>query len=73
MTGVQTCALPISGGLLAQGLPPESALRAAVYLHGLAGDLVAASGRGVGLVAWDLAECLPAAISRVHAGGGAAA
>ena len=63
----------VAGGLLAQGLPPESALRAAVYLHGLAGDLVAASGRGVGLVAWDLAECLPAAISRVHAGGGAAA
>ncbi|PYM65648.1 MAG: bifunctional ADP-dependent NAD(P)H-hydrate dehydratase/NAD(P)H-hydrate epimerase, partial [Candidatus Rokuibacteriota bacterium] len=23
----------VAGGLLAQGLPPESALRAAVYLH----------------------------------------
>jgi ADP-dependent NAD(P)H-hydrate dehydratase / NAD(P)H-hydrate epimerase len=62
----------VAGGLLAQGVPAESALRAAVYLHGLAGDL-AAAGRGAGLVAGDLAECLPAAIARVQTGGGTGA
>jgi hydroxyethylthiazole kinase-like uncharacterized protein yjeF len=55
----------VAGGLLAQGLRPVPALRAAVYLHGLAGDL-AAEARGVaGLVAGDVADALPEAIRRV--------
>jgi NAD(P)H-hydrate epimerase len=57
----------VAGGFLAQGLDPESALRAAVYLHGLAGDLVAARLGGVGLLAGDLAEALPDAIRQVRA------
>jgi NAD(P)H-hydrate epimerase len=55
----------IAGGLLAQRVAPGQALRAAVYLHGLAGD-VAAETRGVaGLVAGDLADAVPEAIRRV--------
>jgi ADP-dependent NAD(P)H-hydrate dehydratase / NAD(P)H-hydrate epimerase len=55
----------VTGGLLAQGLAPASALRAAVYLHGLAGDIVAAGRGPVGLLAGDLAEALPAAVGRL--------
>jgi NAD(P)H-hydrate epimerase len=58
----------IAGGLLAQGLPPASASRAAVYLHGLAGDVVAAERGPVGLLAGDLAEAVPAAVRRLLGG-----
>ena len=57
----------VSGGLLAQGLEPGPALRAAVYLHGLAGDIAAAAGRPVGLLAGDVAEALPEALRRLRA------
>jgi NAD(P)H-hydrate epimerase len=61
----------VAGGLLAQGVEPVAALGAAVYLHGLAGD-VAAGARGVaGLLAGDVADALPEAIRRVRATGGA--
>ncbi|BDG15782.1 NAD(P)H-hydrate dehydratase [Thermus brockianus] len=46
--------------LLAAGLPPFDAARLAVYLHGLAGDLLAEE-RGVGLLAREVAEALPRA------------
>ncbi len=59
----------VAGGLLAQGVPPEAALRAAVYLHGLAGDLAAGQRGEVGLVAGDIAEALPAAIRRLRGEG----
>jgi NAD(P)H-hydrate epimerase len=63
----------LTGALLAQGLDPEAALRAAVYLHGLAGDL-AVAGRGeVGLLASDVAHALPAARRRVRSEGAASA
>jgi NAD(P)H-hydrate epimerase len=55
----------VTGGLLAQGVAPVEALRAAVYLHGLAGDLAAATRGEAGLVAGDVAASLPAAIRRV--------
>jgi len=42
--------------LLAQGLGPAAAARAAVYVHGLAGDLQAARRGQAGLVASDLLE-----------------
>jgi NAD(P)H-hydrate epimerase len=58
----------VAGALLAQGLPPAAALRAAVYLHGLAGDRAAAERGPVGLRAGDVAEALPGAI-RALAGG----
>ena len=52
----------IAGGFLAQGLAALPALQAAVYLHGLAGDLAARARGGVGLLAGDVAEALPAAL-----------
>jgi NAD(P)H-hydrate epimerase len=55
----------IAGGLLAQGVAPASALSAAVYLHGLAGDLAAETRGEAGLVAGDVAAALPAAIRRI--------
>ncbi|TFU27194.1 NAD(P)H-hydrate dehydratase [Thermus tengchongensis] len=46
--------------LLAAGLAPFDAARLGVYLHGLAGDLLAAE-KGVGLLAREVAEALPRA------------
>jgi NAD(P)H-hydrate epimerase len=43
--------------LLAAGLPPFEAARLGVYLHGLAGDLLAEE-KGVGLLAREVAEAL---------------
>lgn len=53
------------GALLAQGLGPWEAARAAVYLHGLAGDLVAATHGPSGLLAGEVADHLPAARRQV--------
>jgi NAD(P)H-hydrate epimerase len=51
------------GAFLARGLPPLAALQAGCYLHGLAGDL-ACRERGVeGLLAGDIVEAIPAAMS----------
>jgi NAD(P)H-hydrate epimerase len=61
----------VAGGFLAQGVAPAAALSAAVYLHGLAGDLAAATRGEAGLVAGDVAEALPAAIRRVRDADGA--
>ncbi|BAW02595.1 hypothetical protein TTMY_2230 [Thermus thermophilus] len=46
--------------LLAAGLRPFDAARLGVYLHGLAGDLLAEE-KGVGLLAREVAEALPRA------------
>lgn len=46
--------------LLAAGLPPFDAARLGVFLHGLAGDLLAEE-KGVGLLAREVAEALPRA------------
>ncbi|WP_105317701.1 NAD(P)H-hydrate dehydratase [Thermus tenuipuniceus] len=46
--------------LLAAGLSPFDAARLGVYLHGLAGDLLAEE-KGVGLLAREVAEALPKA------------
>jgi NAD(P)H-hydrate epimerase len=56
----------IVGGLLAQGLDPEAAVRAAVYLHGLAGDLAAGERGQAGLLAGDVADKVPAALRRLR-------
>ncbi|MGE5508219.1 MAG: NAD(P)H-hydrate dehydratase [Chitinophagales bacterium] len=50
--------------LLAQGVPPAEAAVAGVYLHGLAGDLAAEAGP-VGVVAGEVARCLPRAHLKV--------
>jgi NAD(P)H-hydrate epimerase len=61
----------VTGGLLAQGVAPAVALSAAVYLHGLAGDLAAEARGAAGLVAGDLADAIPSAIRRVLGADGA--
>jgi ADP-dependent NAD(P)H-hydrate dehydratase / NAD(P)H-hydrate epimerase len=53
----------VVGGFLARGMEPTVALTAAVYLHGLAGDLGAARVGQEALVAGDLIEALPAAFA----------
>ncbi len=50
-------------GLLAQGMAPFAAASAAVWLHG-----AAAAEFGLGLIAEDLPECLPAVLKRLAAG-----
>ncbi|TAJ30280.1 MAG: NAD(P)H-hydrate dehydratase, partial [Nitrospirae bacterium] len=54
-------------GLLAQKLPPWDAACVGTYLHGLAGDLAAASLGPVGMTAGDLIERIPFAISQTVA------
>jgi hydroxyethylthiazole kinase-like uncharacterized protein yjeF len=55
-------------GLIAQGLIPLEAARAAVYLHGLAGELSAAEIGPAGTLAGDLLPRLPVAMRWVRAG-----
>ncbi len=56
--------------LLAAGLAPFDAARLGVYLHGLAGDLLAEE-KGVGLLAREVAEALPRARKALALGQGA--
>ena len=49
--------------LLAQGLKPWEAACAGAFLHGLAGNLARTSDRG--LLATDVAEALPRALSKI--------
>jgi NAD(P)H-hydrate epimerase len=58
------------GAFLARGLAPDDALRAAVYLHGRAGDLAATRVGQEALVASDVIAELPQAIRECQAGGG---
>ena len=51
-------------GLLAQGLNVWGAARAGTYLHGLAGDLAAASLGVAGMTAGDLIERIPYALTQ---------
>ncbi len=53
------------GSLLAQGAKPFDAAVAAVYIHGLAGDIAAQEIGRRSLVAGDLIEALPMALERV--------
>jgi NAD(P)H-hydrate epimerase len=58
-------------GLLAQGLTPWDAACAGVYLHGLAGDLAAAERGFAGLIAGDVLDRIPAALTEtIHGAGG---
>jgi ADP-dependent NAD(P)H-hydrate dehydratase / NAD(P)H-hydrate epimerase len=54
------------GGLLARGVHPFPAAWAGAYVHGLAG-ILAAERHGDGVVAGDVIERLPEALSRVEA------
>jgi NAD(P)H-hydrate epimerase len=54
-------------GLLAQGLDPWDAACAGTYLHGLAGDLAAARLGSAGMIAGDVIEQIPFALTEaVH-------
>lgn len=56
----------IIAALLARDTDPLDAACAGVYLHGLAGDLLAAEFGDTGLAAMDLADRIPAAIQKVR-------
>jgi len=60
------------GALLGQGYEPSLAARVAVYVHGLAGDLVAARSGQRSLIAGDLIEALPHAFRALAQVDGAA-
>jgi len=51
-------------GLIAQGLKPQDAAFAGVYLHGLAGDLAAQIKGEPGLIAGDLISCIPEVLKK---------
>lgn len=52
-------------GILAQGTPPERAAYAGVFVHGLAGDIAADRFGMRSLIASDIADSIPAALSRL--------
>ena len=52
-------------GVLAQGIPPEKAAVAGVYLHGLAGDLATKEKSEVSLIAGDIVEYLGKAVLEI--------
>jgi hydroxyethylthiazole kinase-like uncharacterized protein yjeF len=57
----------MAGAFLARGLAPLAALQAAVYLHGLAGDLARDARGEEGMVAGDIVEAIPRALSPIRA------
>lgn len=52
----------VIAGIIAQKIAPAEAAEAAVYLHGLAGDIVAERKTEPGMVAGDVIEALPEAL-----------
>ena len=56
----------IAAGLLAQKVSPEDALKAAVYLHGLAGDRVSEQKSQTSLIAGDLIEVIPSILKELN-------
>jgi NAD(P)H-hydrate epimerase len=55
------------GGLVAQGLPPLEAVKWGVFLHGLAGDVAVQAIGETPLIASDIIDYLPQALSEVKA------
>ena len=52
-------------GLLAQGIKPDIAVVAAVYLHGKAGDFAALEKGEYGLIAGDMVEAIPYVLKEI--------
>jgi NAD(P)H-hydrate epimerase len=55
----------ILGGLIAQGLEIMDAAKAAVFIHGLAGDLAIKETTEMGLVASDILKAIPLALKSI--------
>lgn len=56
----------VIGSLLAQSLPTFTAAAVGAYIHGMAGDIAADSVGEDGLVAGDIADCIPEAIKELR-------
>lgn len=54
------------GGFMAGGIDPVAAARAAVYIHGLAGDMALKKQGEVSLLAGDLVEAIPEALNAIQ-------
>ncbi|MEA2447670.1 MAG: ADP-dependent NAD(P)H-hydrate dehydratase / NAD(P)H-hydrate epimerase, partial [Actinomycetota bacterium] len=54
-----------TAALLAAGLDPFCAAWAAAFVHGVAGDIAGGRWGRTGVVAWDVAEALPAAVTAI--------
>jgi NAD(P)H-hydrate epimerase len=61
-----------TGALLGQGVPAYEAAVLAAFVHGAAGDRVAAASGDAGLLAGDVVEALPATLAALRAGAGEA-
>ena len=55
----------IISGILGQGIEPELALRAGVYIHGLAGDFAVKKTGEISLIASDIVNHLPNAFAEI--------
>jgi len=55
----------IIAGLITQGLSPQEACRAGVYLHGAAADSLAQSMGPYGYLAGDVMDAIPRAIQKI--------
>jgi NAD(P)H-hydrate epimerase len=51
----------VIAGMIAQHIDPDDAVEAAVYLHGLAGEIAASDKTQPGTIAGDVIEAIPAA------------
>jgi ADP-dependent NAD(P)H-hydrate dehydratase / NAD(P)H-hydrate epimerase len=56
----------VIAGLLAQGLAPEAAARAGVYLHGKAAEALCQSQGPLGFLASEVAAALPGVIGEMQ-------
>jgi ADP-dependent NAD(P)H-hydrate dehydratase len=54
----------MTASILAQGASPFSSATAAVYLHGLAGDIAAEKYGKISMLPTDLINCIPFAYKR---------
>jgi NAD(P)H-hydrate epimerase len=59
----------VVAGFAGRGMDLLSSAKAAVFIHGMAGDLAAEEIGEVGMIAGDILERIPKAIRRVHARG----
>ncbi|MBY0404873.1 MAG: NAD(P)H-hydrate dehydratase, partial [Cyanobacteria bacterium] len=56
----------ILGGLLAQGVPPPTAVWLGAYLHGISGDIAASTQTEYSLIASDIINTLPQSFKRLQ-------